>query len=50
MRIEVLGTGMVGTTLAGKLRELGHQVQVGSRDGSKGDGPSLRSRHMESCF
>ena len=38
MRIGVLGTGMVGTTLAGKLRELGHQVQVGSRDGSKGDG------------
>jgi predicted dinucleotide-binding enzyme len=29
---------MVGTTLAGKLRELGDDVQVGSRDGSKGDG------------
>lgn len=38
MRIGVLGTGMVGTTLAGKLRELGHEVRVGSRDGSKGDG------------
>jgi 8-hydroxy-5-deazaflavin:NADPH oxidoreductase len=38
MRIGVLGTGAVGTTLAGKLRELGHDVQIGSRDGSKGDG------------
>jgi 8-hydroxy-5-deazaflavin:NADPH oxidoreductase len=38
MRIGVLGTGSVGTTLAGKLRELGHDVRVGSRDGSKGDG------------
>ena len=38
MRIGVLGTGTVGTTLARKLRELGHDVLVGSRDGSKGDG------------
>jgi 8-hydroxy-5-deazaflavin:NADPH oxidoreductase len=38
MRIGVLGTGVVGTTLAGKLRELGHEVRVGSRNGSKGDG------------
>lgn len=38
MRIGVLGTGIVGTTVADKLRELGHEVQVGSRDGSKGDG------------
>ncbi len=38
MRVGVLGTGVVGTTLAGKLRELGHEVKVGSRDGSKGDG------------
>lgn len=38
MRIGVLGTGVVGTTLAGKLRELGNDVQVGSRDGAKGDG------------
>ena len=32
MRIAVLGTGMVGRTLAGKLRELGHDVVVGSRE------------------
>jgi len=38
VRIGILGTGTVGTTLAGKLRDLGHDVEVGSRDGSKGDG------------
>jgi len=32
MRIGVLGTGMVGWTLAAKLRELGHDVVVGSRE------------------
>jgi predicted dinucleotide-binding enzyme len=31
MRIAVLGTGVVGQTLAGKLRELGHEVAIGSR-------------------
>lgn len=31
MRIAVLGTGMVGQALAGKLAELGHEVMMGSR-------------------
>jgi predicted dinucleotide-binding enzyme len=31
MRIGVLGTGMVGKTIAGKLVELGHEVKMGSR-------------------
>ena len=31
MRVAVLGTGGVGQTLAGKLRELGHDVVIGSR-------------------
>jgi predicted dinucleotide-binding enzyme len=31
MKIGVLGTGMVGTTLATKLTELGHEVKMGSR-------------------
>ena len=35
MRIGVLGTGIVGTTIAAKLRELGHEVLIGSR--SAGD-------------
>ena len=32
MRFGVLGTGTVGRTIAGKLAELGHEVQVGSRE------------------
>jgi 8-hydroxy-5-deazaflavin:NADPH oxidoreductase len=35
VRIGVLGTGVVGRTIAGKLRQLGHDVLVGSR--SSGD-------------
>jgi 8-hydroxy-5-deazaflavin:NADPH oxidoreductase len=31
VRIGVLGTGVVGRTIAGKLRDLGHEVLVGSR-------------------
>ena len=31
VRIGVLGTGVVGRTIAGKLRELGHEVLIGSR-------------------
>jgi predicted dinucleotide-binding enzyme len=32
MKIAVLGTGIVGRTLAGRLAELGHDVTVGTRD------------------
>ena len=32
MRIGVLGTGMVGQTLAGRFHELGHDVMIGTRD------------------
>jgi 8-hydroxy-5-deazaflavin:NADPH oxidoreductase len=32
MRVGVLGTGMVGRAIAGKLSELGHEVVVGTRD------------------
>ena len=31
MRIGVLGTGMVGSTIATKLAQLGHEVRMGSR-------------------
>ena len=31
MKIAVLGTGAVGTTIGSKLVELGHQVMIGSR-------------------
>lgn len=32
MKIAVLGTGMVGRALAGRLAELGHEATVGTRD------------------
>jgi predicted dinucleotide-binding enzyme len=32
MRIGVIGTGVVGRTVAGRLDELGHDVAVGTRD------------------
>ena len=32
MQIAVLGTGMVGRAIAGRLEELGHEVTVGTRD------------------
>jgi 8-hydroxy-5-deazaflavin:NADPH oxidoreductase len=32
MRIAVLGTGVVGQTVAGKLASLGHEVALGTRD------------------
>jgi predicted dinucleotide-binding enzyme len=34
MKIGVLGTGMVGETIASKLVALGHQVMIGSREAS----------------
>jgi 8-hydroxy-5-deazaflavin:NADPH oxidoreductase len=39
MRIGVLGTGMVGRAIAGKLTDLGHDVQVGSRTAGEGRVP-----------
>jgi predicted dinucleotide-binding enzyme len=32
MKFGVLGTGMVGVTIAGKLVELGHEVKMGARE------------------
>jgi 8-hydroxy-5-deazaflavin:NADPH oxidoreductase len=32
VKISVMGTGMVGRTLAGRLAEVGHEVVVGTRD------------------
>jgi predicted dinucleotide-binding enzyme len=32
MRLGILGTGIVGRTLAGKLSELDHEVAIGTRD------------------
>ena len=32
MNVGVLGTGIVGQTIAGKVASLGHDVRVGTRD------------------
>ncbi len=32
MKIAILGTGVVGQTIAAKLNELGHHVMIGTRD------------------
>ena len=38
MKIGVLGTGMVGNAVAGKLVELGHEVRMGSRSAANDKG------------
>ncbi len=38
MKIGILGTGMVGKTLGGKLVSLGHVVKMGSRDEKNAEG------------
>jgi 8-hydroxy-5-deazaflavin:NADPH oxidoreductase len=39
MRVGVLGSGMVGEAIGGRLLELGHEVRMGSRSA---DGPALQ--------
>jgi len=45
MKIGVLGTGIVGRTIAGKLSELGHDVVIGTRDLSKTLNPSSENEN-----
>lgn len=45
MRIAVLGTGTVGTTLATGFERAGHDVVVGTRDPSSGAGAAWAARH-----
>jgi predicted dinucleotide-binding enzyme len=47
MKIAVLGTGVVGETIASKLIELGHQVRMGSRSASNEKGMAWVARHAE---
>jgi predicted dinucleotide-binding enzyme len=44
MRYGVLGTGMVGQTLATRLAELGHKVMMGSRAGDNKEAEAWRQR------
>lgn len=43
MNFSILGTGPVGQTIAGKLKELGHQVMIGTRDISRTEANKERS-------
>ena len=45
MNIAVLGTGMVGRAIAGRLDELGHDVVVGTRDPAGHARPHRARRH-----
>lgn len=47
MKIAVLGTGLVGETLASKLVELGHEVRMGSRNATNEKGVAWASRAGE---
>jgi 8-hydroxy-5-deazaflavin:NADPH oxidoreductase len=45
MRVGVLGSGMVGTTLGGRLIELGHDVRLGSRTSDNAKGLAWAEKH-----
>jgi 8-hydroxy-5-deazaflavin:NADPH oxidoreductase len=47
MRIAVLGTGMVGQTLASRLVETGHDVVMGARDVANDKASAWVARHTE---
>ena len=57
MKIAILGTGMVGTTIGTKLVALGHEVRLGARESTnekaaawaKAAGPPRLARHLRRC-
>jgi predicted dinucleotide-binding enzyme len=48
MKIAVLGTGAVGTTIASKLIELGHQIMIGSRSKNNEKLAEFINKHNDS--
>src|SRR5688500_4881943 len=49
VRIAVLGTGTVGTTLAGGLEAAGHDVVLGTRDPAGGAAAEWAAQHRGSA-
>lgn len=49
MRIGVLGTGVVGQTVATRLAELGHDVAMGARDRANERAAEWAARHRGRC-
>ncbi len=45
MRVGILGTGVVGQTIGGKLVELGHDVRLGSRTATNEKGATWVAQH-----
>jgi 8-hydroxy-5-deazaflavin:NADPH oxidoreductase len=45
MKYAVLGTGMVGQTLAAKLVSLGHEVKMGAREAANAKGAEFVTKH-----
>lgn len=50
MKIAVLGTGMVGDTIASRLIELGHQVMMGSRSATNERALAFLKKHEKDAF
>lgn len=50
MKIAVLGTGMVGDTIASRLIELGHQVMMGSRSATNERALAFLAKHQKNAF
>jgi predicted dinucleotide-binding enzyme len=50
MRIGVMGTGMVGRSLSGKLAELGHETRIGTRDVGSAMASSEKTRDGSGTF
>ena len=48
MKIGVLGTGVVGQTIAGKLADLGHEVVIGTRSVAKTLNPAAENESGKS--
>ena len=49
MKYGVLGTGMVGQALAGKLVALGHDVMMGSRDAQESESADVGNARWLAC-
>jgi 8-hydroxy-5-deazaflavin:NADPH oxidoreductase len=45
MKYAILGTGMVGQTLAAKLVSLGHEVKMGARDANNANAAEFVAKH-----
>jgi hypothetical protein len=49
MKIGVLGTGVVGQTIGGRLVEVGHEVKMGSRSADNADANAWATEHGDNA-